>query len=96
MIESWGSGTLKVLSLCREAGLPEPTFEATKSLFSITFYSKVTDKVTDNQRHILKAVMANNKVTTAELAKRVGISQRKIKENLKKPETKYGGTNDED
>ncbi len=45
---------------------------------------KVTDKVTDNQRSILKELHQNGQITTAELATVVGISQRKIKENLNK------------
>ena len=45
---------------------------------------KVTDKVTDNQQTIMLAIKANNKVTTSELSKIVGISQRKIKENISK------------
>ncbi len=45
---------------------------------------KVTDKVTDNQQTIMRAIKANNKVSTSELAQIVGISQRKIKENISK------------
>jgi len=45
---------------------------------------RVTDRVTDNQQKIMFAIRANNKVTTSELAQIVGISQRKIKENISK------------
>ncbi len=37
LIEQWGSGTLKILRLCREQGLPEPLFEEHGVSFRITF-----------------------------------------------------------
>ena len=45
---------------------------------------KVTDKVTDNQKIIVDNILKNNKITTNELAEIIGISQRKIKENINK------------
>lgn len=45
---------------------------------------KVTDKVTDNQRKILFSIKRNKYITTAELAVILGISQRKVKENIAK------------
>ncbi len=45
---------------------------------------KVTEKVTENQRQIIETVRKNPYVTTAELSILVGISDRKVKENIKK------------
>ena len=45
---------------------------------------KVTDRVTDNQKKIIDYLKENNRITTAELAQKVGISQRKVKENIRK------------
>jgi len=45
---------------------------------------KVTVKVTENQKRILQLIGKNNIITTLELSEKVGISQRKIKENLRK------------
>jgi len=45
---------------------------------------RVTDKVTDNQKKIIDNLKENNRITTAELAQKVGISQRKVKENIRK------------
>lgn len=45
---------------------------------------KVTDKVADNQALIIDAIRKNQYITTMELAEIVGISQRKIKENIAK------------
>ncbi|MEI7597406.1 MAG: winged helix-turn-helix transcriptional regulator [Bacteroidota bacterium] len=45
---------------------------------------KVTEKVTDNQSLIINFIKDNPQITTNELARLVGISQRKIKENISK------------
>ncbi len=37
LIEQWGSGTLKILRLCKEQGLMEPLFEEHRACFRITF-----------------------------------------------------------
>jgi ATP-dependent DNA helicase RecG len=44
----------------------------------------VTDKVTDNQQKIISAIRQNKNITTSELSEKIGISQRKIKENISK------------
>ena len=49
---------------------------------------KVPEKVTENQRKILENVSQNMRITIAELAKIVGISERKIKENISKLKSK--------
>ncbi len=45
---------------------------------------RVTDRVTDNQQKILDHINAKQDITTAELSELIGISQRKIKENISK------------
>lgn len=50
----------------------------------VLLISKVPDRVSDNQRSIVDLLRENSKYTTAELSQKVGISQRKIKENLRK------------
>lgn len=46
--------------------------------------NRVTKKVTENQGQILKSIDKNPNITTKELSKIIGISDRKIKENIKK------------
>lgn len=46
--------------------------------------NKVTDKVTDNQSLILQYITEREDITTSVLAEMIGISQRKIKENIAK------------
>jgi ATP-dependent DNA helicase RecG len=45
---------------------------------------KVTKKVTDNQRKILAYMQNNAHITTRQLSIKIGISNRKIKDNIKK------------
>lgn len=39
-IETWGTGTIKMIELCRKNNLPEPVFEEYSSGFSVTFQYK--------------------------------------------------------
>lgn len=48
------------------------------------FDEKVTEKVTENQIKILESVATNPHITVVELAGIVDISERKIKENIRK------------
>jgi ATP-dependent DNA helicase RecG len=45
---------------------------------------EVTDKVTDNQRLIIQFILENNKISASEMAEKIGISKRKVVENIKK------------
>jgi len=45
---------------------------------------KVTKKVTENQQKILGHIQNNNEISTRQLAELLGISQRKVKENISK------------
>lgn len=44
---------------------------------------RVTEKVTENQSLILKGMKKDNRITSRMLSEIVGISERKIKENIK-------------
>ena len=46
--------------------------------------SKVTEKVTENQDKIIQLITKRTTITSVELSKIIGISERKIKENIKK------------
>lgn len=45
---------------------------------------KVTEKVTENQRNIIEIISDNKWITIIELSNIVGVSPRKIKENIRK------------
>jgi ATP-dependent DNA helicase RecG len=98
-IEAWGRGTIKIVDKCKERNLPEPDFSEMTGGFLVSFFKpkatekerleekpseKVTEKVTKNQSTILSAMRKNPHITVKELANMVGISERKIKENINK------------
>ena len=49
---------------------------------------KVTEKVTENQQHIINEFLKNQHITAEELSGIIGISTRKIKENIQKLKAK--------
>lgn len=83
-IEKWGRGIKLILS--KE---PETIFEEVGTHFIARFKRKSfaaerergPEKVTVNQQKILEFISQNKNITVAELAKSVGISERKIKVN---------------
>lgn len=69
----------------REAGLPEPVFDFDKHSFSVRLESKrVGEKVTKNQKKIIQFIIKNKCISAKELSILVGISSRKIEENIAK------------
>ena len=96
LIESWGSGTIKMINLCKESGLPEPDFinyEHGIGAFSVIFYKDIYTeenlrKMGLNQRQI-KAVLyvkERGKITNKEYQKINNISKRQATEDLKQLE----------
>ena len=98
LIEKWGGGTLEMARNCSKAGLPTPTFKEDQGALWVTFprgaaaeekvLEKVLEKVTVNQGKILSATAHNPRMTNRELASIVGISERKVRENLNKLKAK--------
>ena len=96
-VEKVGSGINRIKEALSKAGLPAPIFEYNTS-FAITIFDetggkgrvpdkvteKVPDKVTENQRKILDEIKKDQNITSKLLAELVGISERKIKDNLAK------------
>ncbi|MFH1903544.1 MAG: ATP-binding protein [Candidatus Omnitrophota bacterium] len=99
-IEKWGSGLKRIHEECATAGIRveykrlktgfvvvfhRPKWEDGEGLAVVDKGTKrVTEKVTENQQKILQAINENQHVTSVELSRIVGISERKTKENLKK------------
>ncbi|GAB1453586.1 hypothetical protein MASR2M47_36420 [Draconibacterium sp.] len=88
LIEKYGSGIQRIVKYFSESDLQSPEFRNISEGFKVTVFIaeqiKVTDKVTDNQKVILEEILKNKYVTTSYLSIVVGISQRKIKENIGK------------
>ena len=96
-VERMGSGFRRIRESMDAAGLPFPKISS-DGFFIIEFErpeqagkkgpervtEKVPERVTENQRKIVEAISKNQHVTITELSKIVGISERKIKDNILK------------
>lgn len=90
LIEKYGSGIRRVLALFRAAGLPDPQFQEMSGGFNVTVFSNVTENrndvtenVTENRSiAILKIMKENSGITTAQLAKILGVTRMTIHRDL--------------
>lgn len=86
LIESWGTGTLKILNLCSKNGLPEPVFENLSNSFSVTIYrpdQKTDQKKTNIDNQIIDLIEKNKHITVQEMAGFINRGQTVVKERLK-------------
>ncbi len=89
LIEQWGSGTLKILRLCRKQGLPEPLFEEHGPSFRVTFLKDIYTPerlraMGLNERQI-KAVLyveGRGSINNKEYQKLTGVSKRTASDEL--------------
>ena len=86
LMEKAGTGIMRVKSACSH-NKNKVLFDFTDSFWITINTNKKqinADKVTDNQKKILISIKNNPFVTTIEMSKDIKISQRKIKENIRK------------
>jgi len=88
-IEKAGSGTLLMMTLCQEAGLPEPTYELRAGSFVITLWRDwLTDEVlaqldlNERQRHAIALVKAQGQITNQNLREQSGVTIRTASRDL--------------
>ncbi len=88
-IEKAGSGTQRMIELCREAGLPEPQFQQRSGSFVITLWrdwltAEVIAKLglNDRQMQAITYLKTNGVITNADLQKLVGCPQRTATRDL--------------
>lgn len=93
IIEKYGSGIKRIVSNCSEYGLPAPRFENISEGFMVTLFartdskikSKVPDKpevINENQHKIMLLLFQNNRLSLSELAQMIGMSKRKMLDNV--------------
>jgi ATP-dependent DNA helicase RecG len=77
-IERWGTGTIKMLDLCKENAIPTPRFAERTGGFVVTFkfaepigvYKKAKPELTSRQREILK-LLEKSEFNSVQLAKKL-------------------------
>jgi len=84
LIEQWGSGIQRMLTACREAGLPDPTFEEVATRFRVTIrLERVSRPVLDaSDQAILVALSDGTGKLTSELAALIGLTPRATRTRL--------------
>jgi ATP-dependent DNA helicase RecG len=78
LIERWGTGTLKIIDLCRAAGHPEPEFEEQAGALYVRFIpsayvppDRISHDLTERQREILVVLSSAAKLRSGEIAARL-------------------------
>lgn len=103
-IESWGRGISKVCNAFKEANLPVPTFENSFGGTAVTIprnaaltQTPVVNDLTSLQNEILALIIADNSITTKQIAAQLGITGRTVQRHVaamqKKGVLKREGTN---
>jgi ATP-dependent DNA helicase RecG len=89
-IEQWGTGTLRMRELCKEAGLPLPEFTETGNAFIVTFRtSKLTEeyleglRLTPRQRAAVGYLQTHGQITTRAYVTLTGVSTRTATADLR-------------
>ncbi|HAW59741.1 MAG TPA: transcriptional regulator [Bacteroidales bacterium] len=92
LIESWGSGTLKMIDLCKEQNLPEPEFVERKEgigEFAVLFYKDIFNEeelrkrgLNERQIKAVKYVKEKGKITNREYQEISKISERTATRDL--------------
>lgn len=84
LIEQWGSGIQRILSVCRDAGLPEPTWEEIGIRLRATLRTTRVAEVTldETDATILSALEASDGLGTREIAAAIGLTSRATRSRL--------------
>jgi ATP-dependent DNA helicase RecG len=91
MIEAWGRGIERIIEACGAAGVPAPELRYERTGLWVEFAYRVTAEVPDKPREktrikprektrdkILELIAADPKITTEEMAERIGITRKGI------------------
>jgi ATP-dependent DNA helicase RecG len=94
MIETWGRGIERITTACKEAGKPEPLFEASSSEIKVTFFTDVNigenigDSIGENigvnetQRKIMEIMLETPTISAKAIAAEIGIAKRNVESNI--------------
>lgn len=92
-IEQWGTGTNRIIDLCKEAGLSVPEFAVKSGSFVVSFKrsKKATGRekssppirLNETQKKIVSYLRKHGQARTSELQEYLGIALRVVRRNLK-------------
>ena len=91
LIEAWGRGTLKIISECKQAGLPGPVFSVEGSDITVELkvsHSKTVEETVEetakSRELILKQISENSSITAVKLREKTGLTRRGVEYHLEK------------
>lgn len=94
-MERWGTGTVKMIKSCKEAGLPEPEFHQDRSVFRVILRKSVLTEeylrmsgLNDRQIKAVRYAQQNRKITNKEFVALTGVSRQTATRDLKQLEEK--------
>ena len=97
IIEEWGTGISRIISGCKEYGLPEPEFLEIGDSFRVNIFRKPEstlqkelkssressrETLNKTQVAILELIRQNNAITQEEMSAKIGVSFGAIKKNV--------------
>lgn len=85
LIEQWGSGIQRMISVCQDSGLPTPLFEEIGTHFKVTFYSEPRGPlvVDEYDQRILDSLSVAKGLSTQFIAKEIELSTRATRSRLR-------------
>ncbi len=91
-IESWGRGTLKILELCQNAGLPEPVYSENSGGVEVKILKPLSEApipkhLSETQRQILKFFESHETARVSEISESLRMTKRTIQRNIKELES---------
>lgn len=92
-IERWGSGTKRIVDLCKEQGLPEPDYKEEQGGFSVWFYKDIYTEenlrkmgLNERQLKAVAYVKEKGRITNREYQELYGVRKRQATDDLKELE----------
>lgn len=89
-IEQWGTGTHRIVRLCKEAGIKNPEFNEAGGSFVVRFhreYNKVLKpelKLSDTQKKILKYLSKVGEASTSQISKDLNVNPSTVRRSISK------------
>lgn len=88
-IDTWGRGTLKIISACAEADLPEPEIIEKDGGVQVTIYKGTNGgtiggqvgNLTARQKEVFELIVANPKISRKELAEKLRINESAVQKH---------------
>jgi len=88
-IETWGRGTIKIVEMCKEQGLPEPDFNNENGVMEVVLYKdKFTEeylkklKLNERQIKVVMYIKKEGKITNKEYRNFTGLSDEGARQDM--------------